>query len=69
MSGVLSSSRTHAKRLERLRAAGLSEAQLARIRTPIGLEIGARQPEEIALAIMAEIIAARNGALSDNGAG
>ena len=66
--GVLSSRRTHAKRLERLRAAGLSEGQLARIRTPIGLDIGARQPEEIALAIMAEIIAARNGALSDGSA-
>ena len=59
----------YAKRLERLRAAGLSEGQLARIRTPIGLDIGARQPEEIALAIMAEIIAAKNGALSDGGAG
>ena len=67
--GVLSSRRTHAKRLERLRAAGLSEAQLARIRTPIGLEIGARQPEEIALAIMAEIIATRNGASADAAAG
>ncbi len=60
--GVLSSRRTHAKRLERLRAAGLSEEQLARIRTPIGLEIGARAPEEIALAIMSEIVAVKNGA-------
>lgn len=58
--GVLSSLRTHEKRLSRLREAGLAEALLERIRVPIGLDIGASSPEEIALAIMAEIVAARN---------
>nr|MCU0514566.1 XdhC family protein [Anaerolineae bacterium] len=57
--GVLSSRRTHEKRLERLRAAGLAEALLHRLHTPIGLEIGAQTPEEIALCIMAEIVAVR----------
>ncbi|MAS34522.1 MAG: hypothetical protein CL610_10975 [Anaerolineaceae bacterium] len=60
--GVLSSKRTHEKRLERLREAGLSDEQLDRIRTPIGLNINAQTPEEIALCIMAEIVAVRNGA-------
>lgn len=59
--GVLSSSRTHAKRVARLRAAGLSDTLIGRIRTPIGLDIGSRDPAEIALGIMAEIIAVRNG--------
>ncbi len=49
-----------------LRAAGLSEAQLAHLHGPIGLEIGAKTPEEIALAVMAEVIAARNGQLQDS---
>jgi xanthine dehydrogenase accessory factor len=43
-----------------LRAAGLTDDDLARIHAPIGLNIGARRPEEIALAIMAEIVATRN---------
>jgi xanthine dehydrogenase accessory factor len=60
--GVLSSSRTHEKRLQRLREAGMTESDLARIRTPIGLNIKAQTPEEIALSIMAEIVALRNGA-------
>ena len=59
--GVLSSSRTHERRLGRLRDAGVDESLFSRINTPIGLEIGAKTPEEIALAIMAEIIAVRNG--------
>jgi xanthine dehydrogenase accessory factor len=59
--GVLSSQRTHQARLQRLQAAGLEQHQLDRIHTPIGLDIGARTPEEIALCIMAEIIAVRNG--------
>ncbi|MBK8026878.1 MAG: XdhC family protein [Chloroflexi bacterium] len=59
--GVLSSRKTHEKRLVRLREAGLSEELLARIHTPIGLDIGARTPEEIAVGIMAEILAVRNG--------
>lgn len=59
--GVLSSSRTHEKRVKRLKDGGITDAQLARIHTPIGLDIGSRTPEEIALAVMAEIIAVRNG--------
>lgn len=59
--GVLSSPRTHKQRLKRLHAAGLGTAQTDRIRTPIGLEIGSRTPEEIALSIMAEIVAVRSG--------
>ncbi len=60
--GVLSSGRTHRQRVARLREAGLSAAQIARIRTPIGIDIGARAPEEIAVCILAEVIAVRNGA-------
>ncbi len=59
--GVLSSTRTHQKRVERLTAAGVDPELMKRIRTPIGLNIGAKTPEEIALCIMAEIIAVRNG--------
>ena len=62
--GVLSSSRTHEKRVARLKAAGLTDEQLARIRTPIGIDIGANTPEEIALCIMAEIVGVRNGVLA-----
>lgn len=62
--GVLSSQRTHEKRVARLKEAGLSDELIGRIRTPIGLKIGAKTPEEIALSIMAEIIAVRNKALS-----
>jgi xanthine dehydrogenase accessory factor len=58
--GVLSSRRTHEKRVARLRAAGLSDSLLERICTPIGLDIQAKTPEEIAVSILAEIIAARN---------
>jgi xanthine dehydrogenase accessory factor len=53
--GALGSKRTHARRLERLKAQGLSEASLARIHAPIGLAIGAVSPPEIAVSIMAEI--------------
>jgi xanthine dehydrogenase accessory factor len=53
--GCLGSPRTHAKRLERLRAAGLDEAALARIHAPIGADIGASAPAEIAVAILAEV--------------
>ena len=56
--GALGSRKTHGKRLERLRAAGVAEDKLARVRAPIGLEIGAQSPAEIAVAIMAEIIRA-----------
>jgi len=54
--GALGSRKTHAARRERLAAEGFSDAQLARIHAPIGLDIGADNPEEIALAIMAEIV-------------
>ena len=53
--GALGSRTTHAKRLERLRAHGFTEPQLARIRGPIGLDIGARSPAEIAIAILAQL--------------
>lgn len=56
--GALGSRKTHAKRLERLAAMGVDEAGLARIASPVGLDIGASSPAEIAVAIMAEIIAA-----------
>jgi len=57
--GALGSRKTHANRLERLRAAGIAEPTLARIHAPIGLDIGAVSPAEIAISILAEIIAAR----------
>lgn len=56
--GALGSKRTHGRRIERLSAAGLSPAEIARIKNPIGLDIGAVTPEEIALSVMAEIVAA-----------
>ncbi|GJQ51735.1 MAG: xanthine dehydrogenase accessory factor [Anaerolineaceae bacterium] len=54
--GALGSKKANAKRIERLRNDGVSEAQIARIHAPIGLDIGAQNPEEIALAIMAQIV-------------
>ncbi len=53
--GCLGSTRTHAKRLDRLRAAGLDDAAIARIHAPVGLDIGAQSPAEIAVSIMAQI--------------
>jgi xanthine dehydrogenase accessory factor len=55
--GALGSKKTHARRLERLKAGGIPEAALARVHAPIGLPIGAVSPAEIAVAIMAEITA------------
>jgi xanthine dehydrogenase accessory factor len=55
--GALGSKKTHARRIERLKAQGHSEAALARIHAPIGLAIGASTPAEIAVAIMGEITA------------
>ena len=59
--GALGSRKTHAWRVAALRELGLNDAQLARIHAPIGLPIAARRPEEIALSIMAEIVAVVNG--------
>ena len=53
--GCLGSSRTHAKRLDRLRDAGVTEAQIARLHAPVGLDIGAKSPAEIAVSILAQI--------------
>jgi xanthine dehydrogenase accessory factor len=53
--GCLGSTKTHAKRLERLRAAGFSDADIARIHAPVGLDIGAKNPAEIAVSVMAQI--------------
>jgi xanthine dehydrogenase accessory factor len=58
--GALGSKTTQAKRRQRLLEDGLTEAHLNRLHGPIGLEIGAGTPEEIAMSIMAEIVAARN---------
>lgn len=56
--GALGSKKTHAKRVERLKEKGVSDADLARIHAPIGLNIGAVSPAEIAVAILAQITAA-----------
>lgn len=58
--GAMGSRRTHRTRMEGLRAAGVSEAELSRLRSPIGLDLGARTPDETALSIVAEIIALRH---------
>lgn len=60
--GALGSRKTHAGRVERLRAAGLEDAVIDRLHAPIGLTIQARSPAEIAVAILAELIAVRRGA-------
>ena len=57
--GSLGSKRTHAKRLERLKEQGVTDAELARIHAPVGLDIGAVTPAEIALSVMAQITAVR----------
>jgi xanthine dehydrogenase accessory factor len=59
--GAMGSRRTHDDRLDRLREAGLTETELARLRSPIGLDLGARTPEETAIAIAAELIQLRWG--------
>jgi xanthine dehydrogenase accessory factor len=59
--GAMGSRRTHDDRLRRLREAGLTDAELARLSSPVGLDLGARTPEETAVSIAAEIIALRWG--------
>ncbi|MFC8587686.1 XdhC family protein [Streptomyces sp. NPDC057217] len=59
--GAMGSRRTHEDRNERLRGVGVTELELARLRSPIGLDLGARTPEETALSIGAEIVAHRRG--------
>lgn len=57
--GAMGSRRTHAKRVELLKEAGVTDEQLKRVMAPIGLDIGARSPEETAISVVAEIIALR----------
>ena len=58
--GALGSRRTNQKRLARLQQAGLTNDQLSRLHAPIGLDLGGRATEEIAVSIMAEIVQVRN---------
>jgi len=60
--GAMGSRRTHEDRVSRLRAAGVTDAELARLSSPTGLDLGARTPEETAISIAAEIIASRSSA-------
>jgi xanthine dehydrogenase accessory factor len=59
--GALGSTRNHAKRTERLKEAGFTDADIARIKAPIGIDIGAQTPAEIAVSIMADIVRALRG--------
>ncbi|MEU0098103.1 XdhC/CoxI family protein [Streptomyces sp. NPDC006267] len=59
--GAMGSRRTHLEREDRLREVGLTDRELARLHSPIGLDLGARTPEETALSIAAEIVAVRRG--------
>ncbi|WP_406265473.1 XdhC family protein [Nocardia sp. NBC_00881] len=60
--GALGSRRTHTERVERLRAAGVADEQLARLKSPVGLDLNARTPDETAISIAAQILAERGGA-------
>lgn len=69
--GALGSRKTHARRVERLKELGATEAQIARIAAPIGLDIGAASPAEIAVAVLAQVIQAfrsRGGQAKSRGA-
>jgi xanthine dehydrogenase accessory factor len=59
--GAVGSKKTQGDRRERLRAAGVGEDELARLRGPVGLDLGGRNPSETALAIIAEVVAERYG--------
>ena len=59
--GALGSKKTHANRVSALRELGLSDQEISRIHAPIGIKLGGNRPEEIALSIAAEIVAARHG--------
>lgn len=59
--GALGSKKTHARRVAALQEVGITEAEIARMHAPIGISIGARRPEEIAVSIIAEIVAVMNG--------
>jgi xanthine dehydrogenase accessory factor len=59
--GALGSKRTHAKRVAALKEAGLSDAEIDRVHAPIGIPLGGNRPEEIAVSIAAEMVAARHG--------
>jgi xanthine dehydrogenase accessory factor len=59
--GAMGSRRTHEERVRRLAEAGVSESDIAKVMAPIGLDLGARTPEETAIAICAEIIALQTG--------
>jgi xanthine dehydrogenase accessory factor len=59
--GALGSRKTHGRRIERLRAEGFDDAAISRVHAPVGLPIGGVSPGEIAVSVMAEIIAARRG--------
>jgi xanthine dehydrogenase accessory factor len=59
--GAIGSRGTHAKRVARLREAGFNDDDIARVHSPVGLDLGGKSPAEIALAIAAEMVAARRG--------
>jgi xanthine dehydrogenase accessory factor len=67
--GALGSQRTQEKRRKRLLEEGLTEEELSRLHAPIGLPLGGRTPEEIALSVMAQIVAVRHSAPSSSGRG